>query len=162
MESCRRSFSRASDRLASIDDVFPDNEVAEPDRFAVAREENYTDALLPPRALVLRRDRYDLLPFRRESRQVVPREVLRDCGADQISYFALARLAMTPRHFLAAAPLVIDRIEARPRASLIEILRIEAKHTEQFCEERNRSSYFLSSLRDKNRQRSITGNYRFV
>jgi hypothetical protein len=123
MESGRRSFSRASDRLASIEDAFPYNEVAEPDRFAVAREENYTDALLPPRALVLRRDRYD---------------------------------------FLAAAPLVIARIEARPRVGLIEILRIEAKHTEQFCEERNRSSYFLPSFRDKNRQRSETGNYRFV
>jgi hypothetical protein len=53
-------------------------------------------------------------------------KILRDRIADEISYLALARLAIALRHLLATAPLVIARIEARPRISLIDILRIGA------------------------------------
>src|SRR5262249_29004825 len=71
-----------------------------------------------------------LLTLRDEPQKVIPREILWNGIADQISDFALARLAITLRHLLATASLVITRIEAGPRVGLVEILRISAAHRE--------------------------------
>src|SRR5262249_4642701 len=62
--------------------------------------------------------------------KVIPREVLWNGIADQISDFALARFLVALRHFLATAALVIARIEAGPRVGLKEILRIGAADRE--------------------------------
>jgi hypothetical protein len=83
-----------------------------------------------PSALIHRRDLKDLLPIGDELHQVLPREVLRDGIADQISDLAFARLAIALRHLLVTASLIILRIEAAPRVGLIESLWIGAAHRE--------------------------------
>src|SRR6266545_7316628 len=85
--------------------------------------------MFPP-ALILRRDCNDLFTLRDKPHQVIPREILRDSIADQISDFSLTRFLITLRHLLATASLIIARIEASPRVGLIEILRIGAADRE--------------------------------
>src|SRR5262245_7123799 len=107
------------------------SEEAEPDYFIViTQKENYTVGIALPLASIHRRDCNDQLILRDEPQEVLPGEVFREGITDQISDLSLARFAIAFRHLLVTAPFAVLRIEAGPRVSLIEILRIGAAHFE--------------------------------
>jgi hypothetical protein len=84
----------------------------EPDHLIITQRNYNADWPVFPPALILRSNQNDLFFLGDEFQQVIPREILRDRIADEISYLAFARLAIALRHFLTTAPLVISGIEA--------------------------------------------------